>query len=382
MKSVFDKKDECCGCTACKSICPTKAIEMISDEEGFLYPLINQNFCIDCGLCKKVCAFQKLNDESNRFETSAVYAAKHKDDVVRMSSTSGGAFTAISDYVFNQEGVVYGVAFDEEMNVIHQIANTKEEREKLKGSKYVQSDLKNTYVDIKKLLEDGIIVLFTGTPCQTAGLSSFLAGINTERLILCDIVCHGTPSPLMWSNHIKNLQNREGSRVVNYYCRHKVKGWHAHNEMVVFKNGKKEYKSSRSQKHKLLFYSHNILRPACHNCKYTNLIRPSDITLADFWGIEKTMLNFDDNKGISLILVNTLKGKDVFNKVKENLIYKKSNTKACLQPQLQYPSPKSERRIQFWNDYNSKGYEYIAKKYGGCNVITRVKRYISEFLIR
>lgn len=382
MISVFDKKDECCGCTACKNICPTKAIDMIPDEEGFLYPEINQELCIDCGLCRSLCAFQNEYNTYSNLGTPKVYAAKHKDKNVRMNSSSGGAFTAISDYVLGNKGIVFGVAFDENMNAVHRRANTSEERDKFKGSKYVQSDLKSTYKEIKQLLEEDIQVLFTGTPCQTAGLNKFLGGHNTKKLILCDIVCHGTPSPLMWRDHIEYLEKKEKSKVANYYCRHKVKGWHTHTEMVIYNNGKKDYKSTISQKHKTLFYSHNILRPSCHNCKYTNLIRPSDVTIADFWGIEKYMPDFDDNKGVSLVLVNTEKGEQIFKDITKSLIIRESNIKDCMQRPLKEPSKPSQSRVEFWEDYKTHGYDYIIEKYAGYNLKSIIKQNIKLVLIK
>lgn len=380
MISVFDKKEDCCGCTACKHICPKRAIEMKPDEEGFLYPEINQEICTECGLCRKVCAFQNGYDTSHNFSMPYVYAVKHSDEKVRMTSTSGGAFSAIADYILDNIGMVCGVAFDEKLNVVHQIASTKEVKDKFKGSKYVQSNLGNIYVEIKDLLEKQKLVLFTGTPCQNAGLKSFLTGVRKEKLFLCDIVCHGTPSPLMWREHIAHLENKEKSKIVQYYCRSKVKGWHGHNEMVVYENGKKDYKSNLSQKHKVLFYSHSILRPSCYHCKYTNLKRPSDITIADFWGIEKCMPDFDDNKGVSLVLINSSKGQRLFEDIKENLIYRESNTKDCLQPHLQYPAKPSAKREQFWEDYRLNGYKYIVKKYAGYNFKNRAKGSIKILL--
>ncbi len=373
MISVFDQKEDCCGCTACQHICPNGAIEMKPDEEGFLYPDINQDECTNCGLCRKICAFQNGYDTSDNLSTPYVFAAKHKDEKVRMISSSGGAFSAISDYIIDKNGQVCGAAFDADMNVVHQIASTKEERDKLKGSKYVQSTLGNIFVEVRGLLEKQKLVLFTGTPCQNAGLRSFLGDIDSRNLFLCDIVCLGTPSPLMWKEHIADLESRGNGKIVQYYCRSKVKGWHEHNEMVVYENGKKDYKSILSQKHKVLFHSHNILRPSCHQCKYTNLTRPSDITIADFWGIENCMPDFDDNKGVSLVLINSAKGQGLFEDIKEKLIYRESNVKDCLQPHLQYPAKPSARRKQFWEDYRLYGYEYIVKKYAGNNFKSKAK---------
>lgn len=379
---VFDIKEDCCGCTACQHICPTKAIKMKPDEEGFLYPEINQELCNDCGLCRKVCAFQNGYDTSDNFSIPKVYAIKNKDEDVRMASSSGGIFSAISDCVLDNDGLVSGVAFDENMNVVHKIATTKEKRDEFRGSKYVQSNLHHLYSEIKNLLKQNKMVLFTGTPCQNAGLKGFLdmARVNKENLILCDIVCHGTPSPLLWKEHIRQLENRGNGKVVQYYCRSKVKGWHGHTELVVYENGKKDYKSLSSQKHKVLFYSHIMLRPSCHYCRYANFKRPSDITIADFWGIEKTLPQFDDNKGISLALINTAKGRKLFEDIKAKITYKESNTKDCLQHNLQKPSKISEKREQFWQDYQLHGYEYVIKKYAGFGLVGELKRATAKML--
>ena len=169
MITVFDKKEDCCGCTACKSICPTQAITMKSDEEGFLYPKIDQELCMDCGLCRKVCVLQNGYDTSNSFTRPKVYALKHKSDKVRKNSSSGGAFTAISDYVLSKAGIIYGATYNEELRVIHQCAETTEGRNKFRGSKYVQSDLEEVFSQINENLKNYRYVLFTGTGCQVAG---------------------------------------------------------------------------------------------------------------------------------------------------------------------------------------------------------------------
>lgn len=375
MIELYKNKQDCCGCTACANICPRNAIEMITDCEGFKYPQINNERCILCGLCQKVCAFQNGYDRSNVYEEPLVYAAKHKDENVRMSSTSGGAFTAISDHILNKNGVIYGVMFDKDMNVIHSKAVTQQERDNFKGSKYVQSDLSDIFAQVANDLVKQQDVLFTGTPCQCAGLLSFLKlhKINIEKLVLCDIVCHGTPSPLLWKNHIEILERKNRSKVRNYYCRSKVKGWHSHTEMVVFENNKMDCKSEISQAYKTIFYSHNALRLSCHNCKYTNTQRCSDITIADYWGIEKTMPDFDDNKGVSLVLINNSRGEKIFNNIKLEFEYRQSNISSCLQPQLQYPTSPSPKRNKFWNDYYKKGYLYVVKKYTNYGLKFRAK---------
>lgn len=384
MKTVYNQKKECCGCTACQHICPVSAINMEVDLEGFLYPNIDQSTCINCGLCKKVCAFQNDYEVNFIVKEPSIYAVKHNDEIIRMTSTSGGAFTAISDKILENNGIVFGVAFDNDWNVIHKMATNKQEREAFKGSKYVQSDLKNTYKEIEDILNSKRTTLFTGTPCQTAGLKRYLdmKNVDTEKLILCDIVCHGTPSPLIWKEHINLLEKKNKSSISEYYCRTKVGGWHSNNQMAIFKNGKKDFKSLISQSYKRLYFLHYVVRPSCHNCKYTNLVRPSDITIGDFWGVEKVMPEYDDNKGVSLILINSDKGIDLFNSIDKNISYRGSNTHDCLQPQLQYPTKPSSRREEFWNDYFCYGYFDVIKKYADVNFRGVVKAKLKPILTK
>lgn len=380
MIQLYKNKEQCCGCTACKNICPRHAITMKSDEEGFLYPIIDKDKCIKCKLCKKVCNFQKTINQDNELTNQLVYAVKHKDEKIRRCSTSGGVFTAISDNIFDNNGIVYGAAYNSNMVVCHQRANNKEERNKFRGSKYVQSDLKNTFKEVKELLKEDKHVLFTGTPCQIDGLNSYLKNINSKKLITCDIVCHGVPSPLIFKNYIELSEQKNKDKIINYYCRDKVNGWHSHTERAIYISGRQDYKSSTMQIYKTLFFSHNILRPSCHKCKYTNLNRCSDITIADFWGIEKSLPEFDDNKGVSLVLVNSDKGREMFGNIKKDINYKVSGTKECLQPQLQYPSRVASTRDEFWEDYKNKGFKFVAKKYGRYNVKNRLKFRIKGLL--
>jgi coenzyme F420-reducing hydrogenase beta subunit len=362
MMLLYERKEECCGCTACMSICPKQAITMISDEEGFLYPSINQELCIECDLCKQVCPFSDNYRTSGNYDQPLVYAAKHKDDKVRMNSSSGGMFTAISDYILDNDGVIYGAAFDENLVVRHQKAETAEDRNKFRGSKYVQSNLNGIFGDIKNELKKGRTVLFTGTPCQNAGLRAFL-NKSYDNLYLCDIVCHGTPSPLLWEEHIGFLEKRSKSRVVNYSFRYKDAGWRGYNVYAFFDNGKSKLNTPDMMTYANIFSSDLALRPACHNCKFCNLSRPADITIGDFWGIEKCMPDFDDNIGTSLVLINSSKGLDLFQKISKKLHYRESNTKDCLQRNLYTPSLPSSKRDQFWKDYKNKGFEYVLKRY-------------------
>lgn len=378
---AYTKQELCVGCTACISICPYNAINMVADKEGFLYPLIDENLCIDCGLCQKICPFQSGYKINGNYAQPKVYAVKHRDDNVRMNSSSGGMFTAISDFILFNNGIIYGAAFDEHFRVCHQKAENVEESKKFRGSKYVQSDLKAVFKDIKDELIKGRKILFTGTPCQNAGLRVYL-GKNYENLFFCDIICHGTPSPLIFEDYIKYCEHKKRSKITEYYCRDKCNGWHSHTEKAVYANGKEDSTSAISQIYKVLFYSNYVLRPACHNCQFCNLSRPSDITIADFWGIEKKMPDFDDNIGVSLVLVNSNKGMELFDNVKSQIIYRESNTDDCMQYNLYSPTPSSAKRQQFWEDYWDKGFDFVLKEYIGYGFKYRIKVFVRNYLIK
>ena len=334
---------------------------------------IDEGTCIDCGVCKKTCAFQRHDVKNKDYNLPEVYAARHRDNEVLKNSSSGGAFTAISDFVLENSGVVYGVSFDEKFNLVYKKAETKKERDKFRGSKYSQSSLKDTFIDVKKDLERDVLVLFVGTPCQVDGLKSFLGNRCQDNLILCDLVCHGASSPLIWQEHIKSIKKYISKNINSYKFRDKNYGWRGVNVTLQYDNTKNQSNTNLLRTYSNLYFQSLITRPSCHNCKYTNLNRVSDITIGDFWGIEKCMPEFDDNKGMSLILVNTEKGTRVFNSVKHDLIYKKSNVDDCLQPQLQHPDKPSLNRKYFWGDYKNKGYNYVIKKYAGYGFKNKVK---------
>jgi coenzyme F420-reducing hydrogenase beta subunit len=382
MKIFYDKKD-CCGCTACKNICPTHAINMRTDKEGFFYPDINEDLCIGCNLCIDVCPMKNEVMIQEHFEIPEVYAVKHVSDSVRMSSSSGGAYTAISDFVIeDKNGICYGAAFDEEFNVKHKEAINTSERNKFRGSKYVQSDLGNVFYQIKQNLISEKLVLFTGTPCQTAGLANYLklSKVDVSNLILNDIICHGTPSPKIWKDYINFIEEKNKSKIKNYTFRFKEKGWRGYNIKVEFENNYVKVNTKDILKYVKLFNSNLILRPSCYHCKFSNLNRSADLTIGDFWGIEKSIPEFEDTKGVSLVLVNTKRGKDIFEQIKNNFIYKQSNTADCMQLNLYQPTPEPKNRIKFWEDYWSKGFKFITKNYARDKLSRRIKSLIKKLL--
>lgn len=351
---------DCCGCTACESICSHDAITMKPDAMGFLYPVVDKAKCVDCGLCEKVCAFHENYDTSLNLPQPDAYAARHKDMTEVESSRSGAAFIAISDYILKQGGVVYGVGYTEHFRVVHKRATTKMERDEFKGSKYVQSDMNTVFRQVKEDLKNGLIVLFSGTPCQTSGLASYIGKRMRENLYLVDIVCHGVPSPYLWKDYIAYLEKKQGSEIcwVNFRDKQQF-GWSAHHETFKFVKG------GGKMIFTYLFYQHTMFRHSCGKCHFSNTKRPSDLTIADYWGWEKTDPNINaDDKGVSLILVNTEKGRKLFENIKADLIYIPARLEDCLQPNLQHPSEINPNRMQFEKDYARHGFEYVMKIYG------------------
>lgn len=351
---------DCCGCTACASICAHDAITMKPDNLGFLYPEVDTSKCTDCGLCEKVCAFHENYDKSLNLPSPNAYAARHKDMKEVETSRSGAAFIAISDYIIENGGVVYGAGYTDHFRVVHKRAVTKEERNEFKGSKYVQSDLNGVFRKVIDDLKSGKVVMFSGTPCQTAGLHSYVGKKLRENLFLVDIVCHGVPSPFIWRDYLSYLEKKHGSEICYVNFRDKdMFGWKAHRETFKF------VKWAEKKSFKYLFYKHIMFRHSCGACKYTNFQRPSDITIADFWGWEKTdkVINADD-KGVSLVLCNTEKGQKLFDAVRDRMNVIPAELENCVQPNLKQPTVIHPKRMQFEHDYAKKGFEYVYYKYG------------------
>ena len=295
---------ECCGCTACMSICPKSAIEMKADNHGFLAPVIDKEKCIQCDLCRKVCDF---NREDIPFNTViAAYGMHHKEESVLRSSRSGGAFYMLAQQILNMSGIVWGAAFDDNLNVIHKEVRTSEELRTIQGSKYVQSNLKAAFNQIKKTLDSDRWVLFSGTACQVAGLLSYLnmQNVETTKLITCDIICQGVPSPEVFNNYKKYLEEKYNDKLHDFNFRDPQRiGWKGHEESFTFKAKNKRYFSREYTN-----YYYYYMRESCFSCKYAGTHRPGDFSLGDFWSIDANYPYFYNEEGNSLILINTEKG--------------------------------------------------------------------------
>ena len=352
MIEIKDPKD-CCGCTACASICAHNAITMQPDVLGFLYPKVDPSKCANCGLCEEVCQFNDNYDRSLNLPQPIAYAARHKDFNEIMRSRSGAAFIAISDYIIEQGGVIYGAGYKDHFCVVHKRATTKEERDEFRGSKYVQSDLTGVFQQVKKDLKNGLKVIFSGTPCQTSGLNGYVGKRLRENLYLIDIVCHGVPGPYIWRDYLAYLEKKHGSKIVYVNFRDKEKfGWKAHKETYKFEGADNKVVNSIFT---YMFYQHIIFRHSCGVCHFTNLHRPSDITIADYWGWQRTDPNFNiDDKGCSLILCNTEKGRLLFEAVKDKMHIIPAELVNVMQGKLSKPSSIHSKRIMMEKDYRQK----------------------------
>lgn len=289
------------------------------------------------------------------------YAAKHKADEVRRYSRSGGVFTAISDVILQQGGVIYGCSMNEELKAVHIRAEDAQERDRCRGSKYVQSNMTDIFHQVKEDLQGNRNVLFTGTPCQCRGIYKYLEvqKVNTDKLVLADILCHGVASPLLLEEFIRFQERKCRGRVSEINFRNKVRyGWSSHVETITVNGRQKD-----SDIYAKLFYNNNGLRHSCYQCPFKSVRRLTDITLADFWGIDQAVQGFNDNKGVSLVLVNSDKGSRYFELCKDSLHYEACSIKKCMQPALRGPFKSPPDRDKFWTDYHRMSFEKLINKY-------------------
>ena len=357
-------EENCTGCTACENICPKNAIQLLPDKEGFAYPKINSKKCINCNLCVKICPTK------NRVATNeplGFYAAKSLNEELRLNCSSGGIFSVIAEKIISKNGVVYGAVFDDNFNVIHQ--RSENNIEKFRSSKYVQSNLEGIFLQVKQDLLNGRSVLFSGTPCQVDGLNKYLkfANVNTQNLITIDLICHGVPSPKVWKAYLNFLlkKSKSKSKISFVNFRNKINfSWH--NSTLKIINDKGVILENRTHSDSLffkLFSNSVILRPSCHVCKYANLNRCGDITVGDFWGVDKHYPELDDNKGTSLILINTSKGQELLKEINNEISCTQVKKENCLQPNLIGPTKEYGLRNLFLNSFSNFGFEYALKRW-------------------
>lgn len=382
--TVLKEMDKCSGCGLCETVCPAQAIKMEYDKSGFIYPVIQKEKCIDCGLCERKCVVKTVSVEYPR----TCYAGVHLDEKIRAKSSSGGMFAALAEYTLEQGGVVFGAAVVPKGKIVtvkHIMIKNKEELKKLQGSKYVQSDIRECYTNVKQQLAEGKKVLFSGTPCQVAAMKNYL-GKEYDDLLLVDLVCHGTPSILHWEKSIEEkLQKGEKVSAVSF----RGKEGYMQGE-IEFKTEadrtRKENYSFRNDSYYSMFLNADSYREGCYQCQYARPERDGDITIGDFWGFEKVYDRAQIEKdakislevGNSLIAVNTEKGLSICNKLngEKMWLYAADYEEAVkYNPQLSQPSKKGKNRALFLTLYKIGGWKLVST-YG--NIKMKLRKIIEH----
>ena len=363
---MIDKiSKECTTCSACINICPRKCIKFQINEEGFNYPIIDKFKCIECNLCEKVCSV--ISDEKTISKTRA-YAVKNKNEEIRLKSTSGGFFSLLANYVLEKNGYVAGATYDDNFVVRHIIINNMSELYKLRGAKYSQSELGNTFFNIRKLLDEDKLVLFSGTPCQCIGLKRYLKK-DYSNLITTDLICHGVPSPKVWQYYIDYRSNKEneGIRPIKINMRCKDSGWSHYNYSTefVYENGKRTLIPNNQDLFMKAFVGNICLRISCSNCKAKGIERITDFTLGDYWGIWNQYPDFDDDKGTSVILTHTKLGESILKELSDEIellevdvddVYRENGS-------LIKSSMPHQNRSDFLKEITSDNFEIMVDKY-------------------
>lgn len=342
------EKEKCCGCSACEQICPVQCIVMEKDEKGFLYPKTDLEKCLHCRKCDRVCPAEQSADKKQAVQIDTFVGYTKKENV-RKNSSSGGIFSVLAECVLDQNGVVFGAAFDKDFSVHHIFVESKKDLWKLQGSKYVQSNLENTYRETKQFLETGRLVLFSGTACQISGLQNYLGKLY-EMLYTVDVLCHGVPNPEIWKRYLEEKRSEYGQEIQKIEFRNKQQGWKNYSVNIIFANGLSYGKVHHEDVFMKLFLSDICLRSSCYQCTWKRIPRDSDLSLGDCWGVERIMPEMDDDNGTSVILVHSQKGKWLLENVRDELNLRNAQLDTVLPPQadsrrsvLHHPNEK-----KFW----------------------------------
>ena len=385
--TLFKNKKDCCACGACLNICPKQAIKMQEDENGFLYPIIDNNKCIKCGLCVKTCALQNSKLTNTPLKT---YAAQSNNTDLKKSA-SGGIFASLAINEIKAGGVVYGAALENVNGKLicrHIAVNNVTDLEKLQGSKYIQSNIGNIYQDVKKNLLEDKTILFTGTPCQVDGLRAYL-GKKYENLYCIDIVCHGVPSNKMFQDYIETLEKKYNDKIIDFKFRDKTKGWGLTAKGYTAK-GYTAIISANVSSFYYYFLKSYIYRDSCYSCKYACKNRCGDITIGDYWGIETAhpeVLNnnteLDYKSGISCLIVNTYQGNKLIEKYKDDLRLIESDFEKSAKENGQlnrFSILNAEKRNEILNLYSKNGYKGVEDSFKRIRILNRLKNFVPIFL--
>ncbi|NBI64458.1 4Fe-4S dicluster domain-containing protein [Clostridiales bacterium] len=349
-------KEICCGCGACADRCGARAIKLVQDKEGFLYPRIDKSKCTGCGRCKQVCPINEpvAADCENQY-----FGIQAKEKEIRYSSSSGGIFPILAQYVLEQQGSVYGAGYNENMEVTHQEVRGLAELDSIKRTKYIQSNLNGIYKKIQQQLKQGQWVLFCGTPCQAQALRLFL-NQSYEKLILMDLICYGVPSPGIWQNYVKDLEHRHSGTMTDFSFRDKRNRDHGHMRSFVI-DGIEYAGSLFSDIYCKMYFGNYILRPSCHICQFCKVERNSDFTIGDFWGMEHLRPDLDDGMGTSLVILHTDKAREIWDQVKERTVWFACEKEQALQPRLLAPTRAAKGRGLFMAAYKVLPFSLLTK---------------------
>lgn len=375
-------KSRCCGCESCRSVCPKKCISMKADKEGFLYPEVDLSQCVDCKLCEKVCPVlhPALLDRKPK-----VFAGINNDITIRLQSSSGGIFTLLAEQILHKGGIVFGACFDEHWNVVHSYTDTIEGLEHFRGSKYVQSYVGDSFVQVKKFLDEGREVLFSGTPCQIAGLKNFLRK-PYHNLLTVDVVCHGVPSPKVWQSYLYesgcnayHSKKRDSSfvladKITSISFRSKENGWKSYCMSITYKNERKEVIPFYHDTYMNVFLSNLSLRPSCYACPAKLHYAQSDITLADFWGVDQLHPEIDDDKGCGLILLHNDYAFALLKNLNCQLQEQKLDEVIAFNPCITHSAKKPVNRNFFYMIFNKTNFTFSYQASVNTNIVIRIIR--------
>ena len=356
----------CCGCNACGDVCSMQAITFKTDNEGFWYPEVNKELCVDCGLCDKVCPIQNKADFVERYAEPNVFAAYTKDKAIRLDSTSGGIHSMLALKMYEKKAYVGGAVYNPDHTCSQIVDNNPERLPEIRSSKYLQSNAAGVYKEIRSLLKEGKNVFFCGCPCQIHALYNFL-GKEYDNLVTCDFICRGVNSPKVFLKYMEMLERQYGAKATDIKFKNKKWGWHNFSMRVNFENGK-EYCKDRW--HDLFFIGYlqagNFTRPSCYECRFKGFPQKSDITLADFWGIETLDQSMDQDKGTSLVMVNSEKGQILFDAIKNNIEWKQFSMDEARRgnPAMESSLSSSKpNRDAFFDDLDKLSFEEVSAKY-------------------
>lgn len=372
----------CCGCTACASICPRQCIEMRKNEEGFLYPVVWQEACVHCGLCQKACPALHT-EESGEDDLRETWGVITKDKDILLNSSSGGLFTALAEAVLAENGCVFGAAFSGDFQTVrHIMVEDSNGLVALRGSKYVQSEMGNCFAAVKEQVKAERKVLFTGTPCQVAGLKRFL-GKESDAVLFVDVICHGTPSADLWQRYLNHIETQMGGKVKAVSFRHKENGWRTFGMNMPMNGDLRYYRTLQEDPFMQMFLKNYCLRESCYHCGVKEAGSCSDITIGDFWGVERAAPEFDNALGVSLALIHNEKGKRLFEQVKSGLDVKQVDYSAAIAGNSAYNDSvgRPAERDRFFADLRLKKWKRLERKYLQEKFRTKIKRKLSASVI-